>query len=170
MKNLILLLCLVAGLALVGCSNESDDDKLTPSEAQQKVGLSDDQVGKASGSNAVAGADGSTTSVLPENDMESFGLKLYPRSTIREGNAFQKTNPRDVTIYYTLLTSDPAKNVLAYYAKELKVDPKEPKAKDSLVSGKLANGHSAVVTVIDEGESGSRIEVQILRARTEKDK
>lgn len=148
-------------LILVACAPQGGSDEVSPEEAARRAGLRSDQVGKARGNQKIQGADGTTTELLKVDDLGQYGLALYPGATAKEGDAFQKTDSQNVTVFYTLMTSDPAKNVVKFY--EGKLSTKGSKSGDTgtIISGKLEGGKSTVVTVVDEGDKGSRVEAQI---------
>ncbi|MFM9873691.1 MAG: hypothetical protein ACKVQS_09540 [Fimbriimonadaceae bacterium] len=148
-------------LVLVACGPKNNSGKLTPEEAAERAGLRRDQLGQAKGEQTIKGADGTTTVLLKVDDLGQYGLALYPGATAKDGDAFQKTDSQNVTVFYSLLTSDPAKNVVKFY--EDKLGKKGNKSGDTgtLISGELEGGKTTVVTVVDEGDKGSRVEAQI---------
>lgn len=159
MRTLISLLLLAS---LVACAPK---DKVSPEEAAKRAGLRREQYsGEATGSNTVTSGDGSTTAILPESDLGSFGLKLYPNAKAKDGNAFRRTTDLDSTVLYTLETGDAPAEVVEFYEDVLKSKAtKTGSAQDYIVSGKVGE-KSAVVTVLEQ-DSGSRIEVQIIEGK-----
>jgi hypothetical protein len=163
MKVRIDWLVLVAvGMCVVGCG-AGKKEAVSAEEAAERAGLRRDQYSsEAKGENVIKGTDGTTTELLKVDDLGQYGLKIYPGAVAKDGDAYRKSDGRSVTVFYTLLTSDPAKNVGEFYEKELVTKGAKSGETGKIVAGKLADGRSAVVTVIDEGEKGTRAEVQIL--------
>jgi hypothetical protein len=160
MKRLIWLVLPL--LILAACGPKAADKKVSPEEAAERAGLRREQFsGQGKGEQKIQGADGTTTELLKVDDLGQYGLALYPGATAKDGDAFQKTDSQNVTVFYSLMTSDPAKNVIKFY--EDKLGKKGNKSGDTgtLISGELEGGKTTVVTVIDEGDKGSRVEAQI---------
>lgn len=153
-------IAVVLGLCLVACGPKSD--KMNPDEAAKQAGLRRDQYSKeAQGNNIVKGADGTTTAMLEETNYGDFGLGVYPGSDAKKGNAYRKTAGNTVTTYYTLHTKDATKKVIAYYETELKNKAGSGGELGSVIAGRLGD-KSGLVTVMAEGTTGSKIEVQII--------
>lgn len=159
---------MVLALILVGCGPKKEEAAVSPEEAAQRAGLRREQFsGQAKGEQKIQSADGTTTELLKVDDLGQYGLKLYPGASAKEGDAFRKTDSRSVVVFYTLVTSDPAKNLVKFYEKELKGTASKSGEIGFIVSGDLASGKTAVVTVVDEGDSGSRAEVQVYAGRNQ---
>lgn len=153
-------IAVLVGLCLVACGPKSD--KMDPDEAAKQAGLRRDQYShQGEGNQVVTGADGTTTAMLEETNFSGFGLNVYPASDTKKGNAYRKTAGNTVTTYYTLHTKDDTKKVTAFYESELKNKAATGGEIGTIISGRLGD-MSAVVTVIDEGATGSKIEVQII--------
>lgn len=156
----------VVVVVVVGCSPKPVEKAVTPEEAAERAGLRREQYsGEAKGEQKIQSADGTTTELLKVDDLGQYGVKLYPGATAKEGDAFQKTDSRSVVVFYSLTTSDPAANVVKFYEKELKAKASSSATMGTIISGDLLDGKTAVVTVIDEGDSGSRAEVQVYSGR-----
>jgi len=148
--------------ALVACGPKAADEKVTPEEAAERAGLRREQFsGQAKGEQKIQSADGTTTELLKVDDLGKYGLALYPGATAQDGDAFQKTDAHTITVFYTLMTSDPAKNVISFYEGKLSSKGNRSGDTGTIISGALAGGKTSVVTVIDEGDKGSRVEAQI---------
>jgi len=153
-------IAVVLGLSLVACGPKSD--KMNPDEAAKQAGLRRDQYSKeGQGGQVVTGADGTTTAMLEATNFGDFGLDVYPGAEEKKGNAYRKTAGNTVTTYYTLHTKDELKKTVAFYETELKNKAATGGDVGTIISGRLGD-FSAVVTVIDEGAAGSKVEVQII--------
>ncbi len=155
-------LFVLIAVLMVGCAPKSG---VTPEKAAEQAGLRRDQFSReATGSNTVTSGDGSETSILPESDLGSFGLALYPNADVKEGNAFRRTTDADSTVLYSLTTEDKPQAVAEFYAKELNAEAtKTGSRNDYIVAGKVGD-KSAVVTILEE-EDGTKIEVQVIEAK-----
>lgn len=164
MKPIVCVFLALAGIA--GCAPAPVSKQVSPEEAARRAGLRREQFSnQAKGTQKIEGADGSTTELLPDQDLAQYGLALYPGSVAKADTAYRKTDPKSVTVFYTLLTSDPQENVIRFYEKELKVKGKPSGNTGTLLVGTLKDGKSAIVTVVGDQGAGSRAEVQILSPR-----
>jgi len=150
----------VLGVVLVGCGPKSG--AVDADQAAKDAGLRRDQYSKdAKGEQVVTSADGTTTAMLEKVDYSTFGLGVYDGVGEKSGNAYRKTAGDTNTVYYTLTSDDASAKVIEFYEGELKSKAASGGDVGTIISGKVGE-KSAVVTVIDQGEAGSKIEVQII--------
>lgn len=161
MKPITLAMLALAGIA--GCAPAEKPKDVTPEEAARRAGLRREQFStQGQGTQTIQGADGSTTELLSDRDLGQYGLSLYPGATAKADTVYRKTDPKSITVFYTLMTSDPPANVAKFYEKELGATSKSSGGSGILIVGHLKDGKSGVVTVIGDEKSGTRAEVQIL--------
>lgn len=147
---------------LVGCGPKAEKG-VSAEEAAERAGLRREQFStNAEGKNSIRASDGTLTELLEVDDLGQYGLEIYPGAEAKNGDAYRKTDTRSMTVFFTLFTSDPAKNVGTFYENKLNSRGAKSGETGKIIAGKLSNGKNAVVTVIDEGDKGTRVEVQIL--------
>ncbi|MBX3114709.1 MAG: hypothetical protein KF836_09115 [Fimbriimonadaceae bacterium] len=153
-------IAVLVGLCLVACGPKSD--KMDPDEAAKQAGLRRDQYShQGEGNQVVTGADGTTTAILEESNFADFGLGVYPGVGEKKGNAYRHTAGNTVTTSYTLHAKDDPKKVIAFYETELKSQARSGGELGSVIAGRLGD-KSGMVSVMPEGATGSKIEVQII--------
>jgi hypothetical protein len=160
--NRIVIAAVLTLALLTGCQPEKSEGT-TAAQAGAQAGLRPDQYsGQAKGTQSIKGGDGSTTEFLTDENLQQYGVELYPGSTAKDGDAYRRTAEGSVTVFYTLVTSDPAPNVIKFYETNLKAKGTRSGDVGTIIAGKLGSNKSAVVTIIDEKDKGTRAEVQVI--------
>ena len=161
MKIPHLLVALLGSLLLTACGSKVGE---SPEPNQDRhVGLDPSKIGTPSGEQSISAPDGTKTQVIPNANPADYGLSVMPTAKLKDNAAYKRTTKKDETVLLSLVVEDTFEATKNFYADQLQTEAQVANSGEAILTGKLKDGRSAVVTVIMQGGKETKVEIQIIK-------